>query len=62
MYSSGIWGVFGATAAAGKLLAFDDAMLQSALGTAGSHGAFSARRTAGEHAYGSKRLIAVGAV
>ena len=40
MYSSGIWGVFGATAAAGKLLKFDEATLQSALGTAGSHGAF----------------------
>ena len=40
MYSTGIWGVFGATAAAGKLLGFDEATLQSALGTAGSHGAF----------------------
>ncbi len=40
MYSTGIWGVFGATAAAGKLLKFDDATLQSALGTAGSHGSF----------------------
>jgi 2-methylcitrate dehydratase PrpD len=40
MYSTGIWGVFGATAAAGKLLGFDAATLQSALGTAGSHGAF----------------------
>ena len=40
MYSTGIWGVFGATAAAGKLLEFDEAMLQSALGTAGSHGSF----------------------
>ena len=40
MYSTGIWGVFGATAAAGKLLGFDDATLQSALGTAGSHGPF----------------------
>jgi 2-methylcitrate dehydratase PrpD len=40
MYSTGIWGVFGATAAAGKLLKFDDATLQSALGNAGSHGAF----------------------
>ena len=40
MYSTGIWGVFGATVAAGKLLEFDDATLQSALGTAGSHGAF----------------------
>jgi len=40
MYASGIWGVFGATAAAGKLLKFDAATLQSALGTAGSHGSF----------------------
>jgi len=40
MYSTGIWGVFGATAAAGKLLEFDAATLQSALGIAGSHGAF----------------------
>jgi len=40
MYSTGIWGVFGATVATGKLLKFDDATLQSALGTAGSHGAF----------------------
>ena len=40
MYSTGIWGVFGAAAAAGKLLALDDATLQSALGIAGSHGAF----------------------
>jgi 2-methylcitrate dehydratase PrpD len=40
MYSTGIWGVFGATAAAGRLLGFDEATLQSALGTAGSHGAF----------------------
>ena len=40
MYSTGIWGVFGATAAAGKLLGLDDATLQSALGIAGSHGAF----------------------
>ncbi|MEO8010376.1 MAG: MmgE/PrpD family protein, partial [Dokdonella sp.] len=40
MYSTGIWGVFGATAAAGKLLGFDTATLQSALGTAGSHGSF----------------------
>ena len=40
MYSTGIWGVFGATVAAGKLLGFDEATLQSALGTAGSHGAF----------------------
>ena len=40
MYSTGIWGVFGATAAAGKLLRLDEAALQSALGTAGSHGSF----------------------
>lgn len=40
MYSTGIWGVFGATAAAGKLLGFDQATMQSALGTAGSHGPF----------------------
>jgi 2-methylcitrate dehydratase PrpD len=40
MYSTGIWGVFGATAAAGKLLGFDGATLQSALGIAGSHGSF----------------------
>jgi 2-methylcitrate dehydratase PrpD len=40
MYATGIWGVFGATAAAGKLLQLDKATLQSALGTAGSHGVF----------------------
>lgn len=40
MYSTGIWGVFGATAAAGKLFKFDEPTLQSALGTAGSHGPF----------------------
>jgi len=40
MYSTGIWGIFGATAAAGKLLGFDEATLQSAFGIAGSHGAF----------------------
>lgn len=40
MYSTGIWGGFGATAAAGKLLGFDPAMMQSAFGTVGSHGAF----------------------
>lgn len=40
MYSSGIWGVFGAAAATGKLLGFDEATLQSALGNAASHGAF----------------------
>ena len=40
MYSTGIWGVFGATAAAGKLLGFDETTLQSALGTAGSYGSF----------------------
>lgn len=39
-YSSGIWGVFGAAAAAGKLLDFDEPTLQSALGNAASHGAF----------------------
>ncbi|MCL4488280.1 MAG: MmgE/PrpD family protein [Chloroflexi bacterium] len=40
LYSTGIWGVFGAAAAAGKLLGFDAATLQSALGIAGSHGPF----------------------
>lgn len=40
MYSSGIWGVFGATVAAGKLLGFDEATLQSAIGNAASHGPF----------------------
>ena len=40
MYSTGIWGVFGAAAAAGKLLGVDEEGLQSALGIAGSHGAF----------------------
>jgi 2-methylcitrate dehydratase PrpD len=40
MYSSGIWGVFGATVAAGKLLGFDEAKLQSAIGNAASHGSF----------------------
>lgn len=40
MYSSGIWGVFGAAAAAGKLLGFDEATLQSAIGNAASHGSF----------------------
>jgi 2-methylcitrate dehydratase PrpD len=40
MYSSGIWGVFGAAAAAGKLLGFDEATLQSAIGSAASHGPF----------------------
>jgi 2-methylcitrate dehydratase PrpD len=40
MYSSGIWGIFGATAAAGKLLGFDEATLQSAIGSAASHGPF----------------------
>jgi 2-methylcitrate dehydratase PrpD len=39
-YSTGIWGVFGAAAAAGKLLGLDEAALQSALGTAASHGPF----------------------
>jgi 2-methylcitrate dehydratase PrpD len=40
MYSSGIWGVFGVAAAAGKLLGFDEATLQSAIGNAASHGPF----------------------
>ena len=40
MYSSGIWGVFGVAAAAGKLLGFDEATLQSAIGNAASHGSF----------------------
>lgn len=40
MYSSGIWGVFGAATAAGKLLGFDEPTLQSALGNAASHGSF----------------------
>jgi len=40
MYSSGIWGVLGATVAAGKLLGFDEATLQSAIGNAVSHGPF----------------------
>ena len=40
MYSSGIWGVFGAAVAAGRLLGFDQATLQSAIGNAGSHGPF----------------------
>ena len=40
MYSTGIWGVFGAAAAAGKLLGLNEERLQSALGIAGSHGAF----------------------
>jgi 2-methylcitrate dehydratase PrpD len=40
MYSSGIWGVFGAAAAAGKLLGLDEATLQSAIGNAASHGPF----------------------
>jgi 2-methylcitrate dehydratase PrpD len=39
-YSTGIWGVLGAAAAAGKLLGLDAAGLQSALGTAASHGPF----------------------
>jgi 2-methylcitrate dehydratase PrpD len=39
-YSSGIWGVLGAAAAAGKLLGLDEDGLQSALGTAASHGPF----------------------
>jgi len=40
IYSSGIWGVFGAAAVAGKLLGFDEATLQSAIGNAASHGPF----------------------
>ncbi len=40
MYSSGIWGVFGAAASAGKLLGLDEAALQSAVGNAASHGSF----------------------
>ena len=40
MYSSGIWGVLGAAVAAGKLLGFDEATLQSAIGNAASHGPF----------------------
>ncbi len=40
MYSSGIWGVLGAAAAVGKLLGFDEATLQSAIGNAASHGSF----------------------
>jgi 2-methylcitrate dehydratase PrpD len=40
MYSSGIWGVFGVAAAAGKLLGFDESTLQSAIGNAASHGSF----------------------
>ena len=50
MYSTGIWGVFGATAAAGKLLKFDEATLQSALGTAGSHGPFPPSGLQANHA------------
>lgn len=40
MYSSGIWGVLGAAGAAGKVLGFDEATLQSAIGNAASHGPF----------------------
>lgn len=40
LYSSGIWGVLGAAVAAGKLLGFDEARLQSAIGNAVSHGPF----------------------
>ncbi len=40
MYSSGIWGVFGAAAAAGKLFGMDEATLHSAFGNAASHGSF----------------------
>lgn len=39
-YSTGIWGALGAAAAAGTLLRLDAATLQSALGTAASHGPF----------------------
>jgi len=39
-YSSGIWGVLGSAAAAGKLLGLDEEGLQSALGNAASHGPF----------------------
>jgi 2-methylcitrate dehydratase PrpD len=40
MYSSGIWGVLGVAAAAGKLLGLEEDTLQSAIGNAASHGAF----------------------
>lgn len=40
LYSSGIWGVLGAAAAAGKVLGFGERTLQSALGNAASHGPF----------------------
>lgn len=40
LYSSGIWGVLGAAVATGKLLGFDEATLQSAIGNAVSHGPF----------------------
>jgi 2-methylcitrate dehydratase PrpD len=39
-YPTGIWGVLGAAAAAGKLLGLDERALQSALGTAAAHGPF----------------------
>ncbi len=39
-YSSGIWGVLGSAAAAGKLMGLDEEGLQSALGNAASHGPF----------------------
>lgn len=39
-YSSGIWGVLGSAAAAGKLLGLDKEGFQSALGNAASHGPF----------------------
>jgi 2-methylcitrate dehydratase PrpD len=37
-YSTGIWGGFGSTAAAGKLLGFDNQAFQDALGVVGFHG------------------------
>jgi 2-methylcitrate dehydratase PrpD len=37
-YSTGLWGGFGSAAAAGKLLQFDAARFQSALGIIGMHG------------------------
>ncbi|HWC04112.1 MAG TPA: MmgE/PrpD family protein [Methylomirabilota bacterium] len=39
-YSTGIWGGLGAAAATGRLLGLDAPALQSALGTAASHGPF----------------------
>jgi 2-methylcitrate dehydratase PrpD len=57
MYSTGIWGVFGATTAAAKLLKFDEATLQSALGIAGSHGPFPPGGLQANHAM-TKEVIA----